>query len=212
MSKIREASQTSPELDTSMFAARSASAQFYLLAPGLAGGKVSKAGASAQTAAALHPDHADILMAIYLLHEGQLDDAELQLNALKSGVDVELNEEVGQQRARLAFERLKKKSPANAQGTFEGFIAERHQLARSHYGLGHIYSETGAWDQAVAPFTAVSSLQCVADLTNDYRLGMTQQAKGSRELRRAAVVRFVAVGKGKPKHLEDAQKRAVELR
>ena len=210
MSKSREASKPSLELDTPMFAERSALTKFYLLAPGLAGGKVSKAGALAQTAAALHPYHADILMAIYLLHEGQLDDAELQLNALKSGVDVELNEEAGQQCARLAFERLKKKSPANAQATFEGFIAERHQLARSHYGLGHIYGETADWDPAVAPFTAVSSLQGVADLTNDYRLGTAQQAKGSRESRRVAFARFVAVGKDNPKHLEDAQKRVVK--
>jgi tetratricopeptide (TPR) repeat protein len=212
MSKIREALQTSLELDTSMFAARSALAQFYLLAPGLAGGRVSKARELAQNTELNHPDHAKVLLAMYFLHEGKLDEAELQLNALKSGADVEVNEEADEQRARLAFERLNNKNPAKAQATFERFIAERPQLARGHYGLGRVYSETGAWDLAIASFTAASTLQGVADLPNDYRLGIALQAKGSRELARAAFVRFVAAGKGNPKHLEDAQKRLTELR
>lgn len=197
MSNIREA-QTLPELDTSMFAARSASAQFYLSAPGLPGGRVTKARAFAKTAVSLHPEHADVLKATYLLHEGKLDDAELQLNALKSGVDVELNEEADEQHARLASGRLKNRTPANAQAAFEGFIAERPQLARGDLGLGRINSETGARDQAVAFFTEASTLQGVADLANGYRLGIAQQAKDSRELRRAALARFVSVGKGNP--------------
>ena len=82
MSKIREALQTSLELDNSMFAARSALAQFYLLAPGLAGGRVSKARELAQNTELNHPDHAKVLMAMYFLHEGKLDDAEQQLNTL----------------------------------------------------------------------------------------------------------------------------------
>lgn len=212
MSKIRESLQTALELDNAMFAARSALAQFYLLAPGLAGGRASKARELAQTAAALHPDHANVLMAMYFLHEGKLDDAELQLNALKSGKDVEVNEEADEQRARLAFERLNSKNPAKAQAMFERFIAERPQLARGHYGLGRVYSETGAWDQAIASFTAASTLQGVADLPNDYRLGIALQAKGSRDAARAAFVRFIATGKGNPKYLEDAQKRLNDLR
>ena len=212
MSKIRESLQTALELDNSMFAARSGLAQFYLLAPGLAGGKASKARELAQNAAPIHPDHANVLMAMYFLHEGKLDDAELQLNALKTGADVEVNEEADEQRARLAFERLNKKEPAKAQAAFERFIAERPQLARGHYGLGRVYSETGNWDQAIASFTAASTLQGVADLPNDYRLGIALQAKGSREPARAAFVRFIAAAKGSPKHLEDAQKRLTELR
>jgi tetratricopeptide (TPR) repeat protein len=183
-----------------------------LLAPGLAGGRVSKARELAQNVATNHPDHANVLMAMYFLHEGKLDDAEQQLNAFKSGVDVEVNEEADEQRARLAFERLNNKNPAKAQATFERFIVERPQMARGHYGLGRVYSETGAWDQAIASFTAASTLQGVADLPNDYRLGIALQAKGSRELARAAFVRFIAAGKGNPKHLEDAQKRLNELR
>ena len=212
MSRIRESLQTALELDNSMFAARSALAQFYLLAPGLAGGRVSKARELAQSAEANHPDHAKVLMAMYFLHEGKFDDAELQLNALKSGTDPEVNEEADEQRSRLAFAQLNSKNRAKAQATFERFIAERPQQARGHYGLGRVYSEAGAWDQAIASFTTASTLQGVAELPNDYRLGIALQAKGSRELARAAFVRFIAAGKGIPRHLEDAQKRLAELR
>jgi tetratricopeptide (TPR) repeat protein len=212
MGSIREYLQTALELDPSMFAARSALAQFYLLAPGLAGGRVSKARELAQNAASRYPDQAKVVMAMYDLHEGKLDDAETQLNALNSGPDVEVNEEADEQRARLAFERLNNKNPAKAQATFERFIVERPQLARGHYGLGRVYSETGAWDQAIASFTAAAPLLGAADLPIDYRLGIALQAKGSRELARAAFGRYIAAGKGNPKYLEDAQKRLTELR
>jgi tetratricopeptide (TPR) repeat protein len=212
LGRIREALQTALELDTSMFAARSGLAQFYLTAPNVRGGSIRKAHELAETVAAAHPDQSNVIFAMAALDQGKLDEANDFLNAVKAGADPELNEEADELRARLAFEQLNKKDTAKAKLTFERFIAQSPQLARGHYGLGRVYSETGAWDQAVAAFTTSATLQGAAALPVDYRLGIALQAKGSRELARAAFVRFVAAGRGNPKHLEDAQKRLTALR
>ena len=45
----------------------------------------------------------------------------------------------------------------------------------------------------------------------DYRLGMAWQARGDRDKARAAFSRFIGVGKGNPKNLDDAKKRLTEL-
>ena len=210
--RIRDALQKAVELDPSLYAARSGLVQFYLLAPGLAGGSAAKAMAVAQAGAALQPEHAKALLALIALDQGRLDDAERQLTAVKPSSDRELLDDVDGLWTRLAFEYLGLRKGPNARPIFERFIKERPDRAVGHYGLGRVLSDAGSWEPAITEFTLAANLDGAADLPIDYRLAIALQSTDRRDAARAALSRFIAAGKGSQKNRDDAERRLAELR
>ena len=210
--RIRDALQTAVELDASLYAARSGLVQFYLLAPGLAGGSTAKATVVAQAGAARQPEHAKALLALVALSQSRLDDAERQLASVKPGDDAELVDDVNGLWIRLAFEYLGLRKAPSAQPIFDRFIKERPDRSVGHYGLGRVLSDAGSWEPAIAQFTLAANLEGAADLPIDYRLGIALQSADRRDAARAALRRFIAAGKGSQKNRDDAERRLAELR
>ncbi len=210
--RIRDSLRTAVDLDPGLYAARSALVQFYLLAPGVVGGSVSKATEVATAVAARQPEQARVLLAMIALDQKQVDEAERELAAVKPGADQELSDDADSLRVRLAFDHLGRKQPARARPIFERFIREQPGRAVGHYGLGRVLSDSGAWDEAMAEFTLAARLDGAGDLPVDYRLGVALQARGRREAAHAALTRFMAAGKGSQLNRDDAQLRLTQLR
>ena len=210
--RIHDSLRKAVELDPLLYAARSALVQFYLLAPGVAGGSVPKAREVAQAATARQPDHAKLLLALIALDQKLPDVAERELAAARLGVDQELIEDADGLWARLAFDYLGSRQPAKARPIFERFIKERPGRAIGHYGLGRVLSDAGSLSEAIDELTRAAGLQGAGDLPVDYRLGVALQANHKPAPARAALSRFMAAGKGSQQNRDDAERRLAELR
>jgi len=209
--RIRDAFQKAVEIDPQFYAARNGLVQFYLLAPGIAGGSVSKAREVAQAAAPRQPEHAKVLLAFVALNQKKLADAERELGSVKAGADKELIDDVNAVWVGIGFEYLNDKQTAKARALFERFAKERPDAAIVHYGLGRALTDSAAWDAAIAELELASRLEGGKDLPVDYRLGIALQGKGERDKARTVLSRYVSAGKGNPKNLDDAKKRLAEL-
>ena len=208
-SRIRDSLRTAVQLDPSLYAARSALVQFYLLAPAVAGGSVAKAR---EVALARQPEHAKLLLALIALDQKLPDVAERELAAARPGVDQELIEDADGLWARLAFDYLGSQQPAKARPIFERLIKERPDRAIGHYGLGRVLIDAGSWSEAIDELTLAAGLRGAGDLPVDYRLGVALQANRKPEPARAALSRFMGAGKGSQKNRDDAERRLAELR
>lgn len=209
--RIRDAFIRAVELDPMLYAAQSGLVQFYLVAPGLIGGSVSKAAEVAHAASARLPEHAKLLQAQVAVQRKDLAEAERLLATVAVGADDELGDGLAGALAQVGIAHIGEQQPAKARPVFERVIQERPQYAIGHYGLARVLSETGAWDAAIALLERCAALEGAERLPLDYRLGIALQSKGDRDRARSAFARYVAAGRGNPKFLDDAKKRLVDL-
>lgn len=209
--RIRDSFIKAVELDPTLYAARSGLVQFYLVAPGLIGGSVSKAAEVARAASARLPEHAKLLQAQVAIQRKDLNEAERLLAAVAVGGDEELGDDLAGAWAQVGIAHMSEQQPAKARPVFERAIKERPQYAFGHYGLARVHSETGAWDTAIALLERCAALEGADRLPVDYRLGIALQSKGDRDRARSALARYVAAGRGNPRFLDDAKKRLVDL-
>jgi tetratricopeptide (TPR) repeat protein len=208
--KIRDGFARAVELAPQWYAPRSGLVQFYLQAPGFAGGSVNKARETAR--AAPRPEQARVLDATIALYEKNIDAAQKALEPHRDVGDTVLNDDardaligigislVGDgkaERARPVFERLSRDRPGDAMGAF---------------GLGFTASALGQHTDAVKHFEHSAKLKGAEDLPVDYRLGLSLMAAGQREAARTALQRFVQTkGPWSPKNVDDAKKKLQEL-
>ena len=209
--RIRESFSKALEIDPLFYAARNALVQFYLTVPGIAGGSVAKAREVANAASSKQPEHAKLLLGMVALDQKEYAQAERVVASVRAGSDKELAGNVQTLWAQLGIAYLADKQLAKARAVFERTVQEAPQQAIGHYGLGRALAEAGEVDAAIAAYQRAAPLDGAAALPIDYRLGMAWQAKGDRDKARAAYARFVGVGKGNPKNLDDAKKRLAEL-
>jgi tetratricopeptide (TPR) repeat protein len=209
--RIRDAFIKAVELDPILYAAHSGLVQFYLVAPGLIGGGVSKAAETARAASSRLPEHAKVLQAQVAVQRKDLAEAERLLATVAVGGDEELGDDLAGAWAQVGIAHVSEQQPAKARPVFERVIKERPQYAIGHYGLARVHSDTGAWDTAIALLERSAALEGADRLPVDYRLGIALQSKGDRDKARGAFTRFVAAGRGNPKNLDDAKKRLVDL-
>lgn len=185
--------------------------QFYLVAPGLIGGSVSKAAEVARVAAARLPEYAKLLQAQVALQRKDLAEAERLLATVAVGVDEELGDDLAGAWVQVGIVHVSEQQPAKARPVFERLIKVRPQYAIGDYGLARAHSDIGAWDSAIALLERCATLEGADRLPVDYRLGIALQSKGDRDKARSALARYVAAGRGNPKFLDDAKKRFVDL-
>lgn len=210
--RIRDAFIKAVSLDSSLYVAHSGLVQFYLLAPGMIGGSVAKAGDAARAAAAKLPEHAKLLQALVAIERKELAEAERLLAAVAMVAgDDDLANDVASGCAAVGIAHMSAQQPTRARPVFERLVRERPQQAIGHYGLARVHSDAGAWDLAVALLERSARLEGADGLPVDYRLGIAWQAKGERDKARGAFTRFVTAGKGSPRSLDDAKKRLTEL-
>lgn len=208
---VRDAFAKALELDPGYAPARAGLVQFYLMAPGLAGGSVSKARDIAQAERQRAPEYGKVLDAMILAYQDKPADAERALAGVQPGGDLELAEELRGQWIGLGFGWLQENKPANARAVFERLAREMPERPDAHYGLGRALSDQQQWDAAIAEFKLAASRPGHETLPVDYRLGIALQAKGDAAQAKAAYTRYLGSADVNEKNAEDARKRLGEL-
>jgi len=199
------------ELDPLHADAREALLQFYLAAPGVAGGSVDKAREVAQQAQARQPELTKLLLARVAMHEKQWDQAEQLLAGVRAGDDKNLQAGLREGWGALGAQWMQQKQPARAKPVFERLQREHAAYAIGAYGLGRALLELGAADEALAQLERARPLKGADRFPIDYRVALAWLQKGDKGRAKPLLERFVSAGKGHPANLEDARKRLAEL-
>ena len=210
-SKTKEQFIKAVELDPLMFDARNGLTQFYLLAPAIAGGSVSKAREVAAEAQARQPEHARILRSHIAASEKDWTAAEKELSAFKPGDDKGLQNELRYAWSRLATAHFEGKNFAKARQIFEALQRDYPGQAIGPYGLGRVLTAMDQPEEAIKALERARALEGGERLPVDYRLGLALLAKGDKPAARVALERFVANKRANPRNLEDAKKKLADI-
>ena len=199
------------ELDPLMFDARNGLTQFYLLAPSIAGGSVSKAREVAAEAQAKQPEHARILRFHIAASERDWTAAEKELSAVKPGDDKGLQNELRDAWSRLGTAHIEGKNFAKARQIFEALQRDYPSQAIGPYGLGRVLTAMEQPEEAIKALERARTLEGGDRLPVDHRLGLALLAKGDKPAARVALERFVANKPANPRNLDDAKKKLAEI-
>lgn len=210
-SKVKDNLSRAVELDPMLFEARQALSQFYLVAPSIAGGSVSKAKELAAAAQAKQPEHAKLLRAQIALQDKQWPEAERELQSVRPGDDKTLAVEVRQTWAQLGTGYFGDKQFPKARGVFEQMMRDAPTQAMGSYGLARVMTESAQPDEAIKLLERARALEGADKLPIDHRLGIALLAKGDKPAAKLALERFVVSKRPNPRNLEDARKRLAEL-
>lgn len=210
-SKTKEHFVKAVEQDPLLFEARSALTQFYLIAPGFAGGSAAKARELATEAQVRQPEQAKVLRAMVAMNDKDWAGAERELASAKFGDDRTLARELRGQWTRLGFEFMEQKGLPKARSIFETLQRDHPTHAAGPYGLGRVLVEQGQPDEAVKALERARGLEGAERLPIDHRLGQALIAKGDKAGAKVALERFVQNKRANPRNVEDAKKRLAEL-
>ncbi len=205
-SKTKEQFVRAVELDPGLYEARVGLTQFYLMAPGFAGGSVAKAKELATEVQARQPEQARLLRALLAMNDKDWTTAERELSAVKPGDDRTVARELRGSWSRLGFEFMEQKNLPKARGIFEALQRDHPTHAAGPYGLGRVLLEQGQPDDAVKALERARMLDGADRLPIDHRLGQALIAKGDKAGARAALERFVQNKRANPRNLDDARK------
>lgn len=209
--KTKEQFLKAVELDPMLFEARSGLTQFYVMAPGIAGGSVPKAKELAAEAQARQPEHAKILRFHIAAGEKDWLAAERELSSVRAADDKGLQRELREGWARLGAVNLEQKNLPKAQQIFEALQRDFPAQAIGAYGLGRVLTALQQPDEAIKALERSRSLEGAERLPVDHRLGLALLAKGDKAAAKVALERFVANKRANPRNLEEARKKLAEL-
>lgn len=205
-SKTKEQFAKAVELDPTLFEARSGLAQFYLMAPGFAGGSATKAKELATEVQSRQPEQAKLLRALLALNDKDWAGAERELASVKAGDDRTMARELRGNWTRLGFEFMEQKNLPKARGIFESLQRDYPTHAAGTYGLGRVLVEQGQLDDAIRALERARTLEGAERLPIDHRLGQALIAKGDKAAAKAVLERFVQNKRANPRNVEDARK------
>lgn len=204
--KTKEQFVKAVELDPTLYEARVGLTQFYLMAPGFAGGSVPKAKELAAEVQPRQPEQAKLLRALLAMNDKDWMSAERELNSVKPGDDRTLARELRGNWSRLGFEFMEQKNLPKARSIFESLQRDYPGHAAGPYGLGRVLTEMGQADEAVKVLERARSLDGAERMPIDHRLGQALIAKGDKAGAKAALERFVQNKRANPRNVEDAKK------
>ncbi|MBV8036575.1 tetratricopeptide repeat protein [Roseateles sp.] len=210
-SRTKENFVKAVEQDPLLFEARSALAQFYLIAPGFAGGSVAKARELAAEAQARQPEQAKLVRFLVAAQDKDWSGAERELAGVKAGEDRALQRELRNGWMRLGAELMEQKSFAKARTVFETVQRDSPQHAAGPYGLARVAIETQQPDEALRLLERCRALEGADRYPLDQRLGQALIAKGDKAGAKAALERFMQNKRANPRNLEDAKKLLASL-
>ena len=148
-SKIKDEFLRAVELEPKNFESRRDLNQFYLQAPGLAGGSVRRAIENCEAHGKLNAPQGQVLRAEVHIYEKEFDKAEALLTAVKAAGD-DVARVQKQAWFNLGLNMVGEKQAAKAETLFARLIAEDKNNAAFHFGLGRAQLENNAIDAAIA--------------------------------------------------------------
>ncbi len=208
-SRVQEEFQRAVELDPKFFDGRRDLNQFYLQAPGIAGGSVKKAIENSESVAKIDANRGALLRAEVHIYEKEFDKAENVLNSIKPGNDTIVADTLPQVWASLGFNLINEKNPERAQKIFEHLVSVEPKSATAHIGLGRAQQERKQLDEAIASFERAANLNEKSGA--HYRLGIACQTKGDKPKAIAAFEKFLTYQTA-GKAADDARSRLEELK
>ena len=208
-SRIKEEFLAAVEFDPKSFDARRDLNQYYLQAPGIAGGSVRKAIANAEDFGTINATQGQLLRAEVHAYEKEYDKAESVLSAIKPAGDEATTAALLQAWSSLGFAMINNKQPVKAQSLFERLLAADMNNAVLHFGLGRVHLENNAIDAAIASLER--ALKIDSKMNAHYRLGIAYQTKGDRSKAFAAFQQFLTYATS-GKSADDARQRIDALK
>lgn len=209
--RIKDAFLKAVELDPRNFAMRRDLNQFYLQAPGIAGGSVRKAIQNAEAFGQFDAPRGQLLRAEVHAYEKEFPQAEALLAGIKPGADTELAQALQGSTVSLGFALMEAEQAARAQKAFErALVLDATGTAGStaQLGLGRALLAQSQTDAAIAALER--SLQLDPKSRAHYRLGQAYQAKGDLPKARASYKQFLLlVSEGRA--ADDARERLAKL-
>jgi tetratricopeptide (TPR) repeat protein len=178
LGKIRDSFKKAVELDPKNLTARSSLMQFYLEAPGFAGGGTSKAKDLIVDTGKVSPASASLLQAALELKEDNFEKASavaLAVNAKEMPVIAQQQRDV---LSSIGFAYIKEKKLAEAEKMFREIMQRFSDASIGYYGLGRALHEQGKYKEALSQLE--KSLSLDASAGTFYRLGKTWQAIGDK--------------------------------
>lgn len=209
--RIKEAFAKAVELDPRHFAMRRDLAQFYLQAPGIAGGSVRKAIQNADEFMQFDAPRGQLLRADVHAYEKEFPQAEALLVAVKPGADADLTRALQASTTSLGFSLLGAEQAARAQKVFEraaALEASGPAASIAQLGLGRALLAQSQTDAAIVALER--ALQLDPKSMAHYRLGMAYQSKGDAPKARASYKQFLTVV-SEGKAADDARQRLGSL-
>ena len=208
-SRIKEEFIKAVELDPKSFESRQDLNQFYLQAPGVAGGSVRKAIEGSEAHAKINTAQGQLLRANIHIYKNEFEQAERLLASIKRDGDEVVSNALPQAWVSLGFAMINDKQFEKAQAVFERQLAVDADNAMLHFGLGRAQLENKLVDAAIASLER--ALKIDRKLNAHYRLGIAYQTKGDKPKAIAAFQQFLTyVTAGKA--ADDAKQRLETLR
>ncbi len=207
-SRIKERFEKAVELDPPFFDARRDLNQFYLQAPGLAGGSARKAYANADSYAKINANLGALLRAEVHIYEKEFDQAENILNNVKADTDERVTEALPQIWTSLDSSIIAAEQPGKAMKLFERLSAVDMNNATFFFGLGRAQLEAKLVEAAIISFERALKLD--SKITLHYRLGIAYKTKGDKPKAIAAFKQFLTY-QTQGKAVDDAKKRLETL-
>lgn len=209
-SQIKDLFSKAVEHDPTNFEARRDLIQFYLQAPGIAGGSVSKAQEQAAAHAKVNMQQAKVLDLDIHIYRKDWDPAE-KLVASLSGTDDASRNAARSATANLGFALINANQIPRAQKIFETGVKQQPDVAVFQFGLGRALLESKQVDAAIAVLEKATELD--PTIGAHYRLGIAYQLKGDKTRAIANLERFLDVKPPRTgKAADDARQRLEQLK
>jgi tetratricopeptide (TPR) repeat protein len=209
--RIKDLFVRAVELDPTSFEARRDLVQYYLQAPGIAGGSVASAKENADAHAKVNAVQGKLLATDVHIYKKEYDQAEQVLASLPPSNDDRMRATYRNYHVTLGFSLIDAGQHARAQKIFETLIAANPNHPQSHFGLGRALLEASQIDSAIVALE--KAVQLDAALGAQYRLGIAYQAKGDRNKAMANLQQFLDAKPPRTgKAAEDARRRLETLK
>jgi tetratricopeptide (TPR) repeat protein len=206
--KIKEFMLKAVELDPKSFEARRDLNQFYLGAPFIAGGSVSKAKSNAESYKQHNADLSKLLHFDVHLHEKEYPQAQKLIGEINA-TDDKTKRLVNNANTSLGFSYLANDKVPESLALFQKMVAAQPEAAQAHFGLGRAQLASKKLDEAIASLERT----LVLDSTQPahYRLGIAYQEKGNKTKAIEAFTKFLSY-QSKGKAPDDANERLKALK
>lgn len=208
-SRIKAAYARAAELEPRNFVMRRDLVQFYLTAPGIAGGSVKRANEQAEDFARLDPLRGRLLRAAIQTYEKQWEQAEASLAGLAAPSDAALAERITDAKVSLGFAMINDQQVGRARKVFESAATSTPGSAAAHLGLGRALLEEKQVDAAIASLQRAVALDGKSGA--HYRLALAYEQKGERQKAAAALEQLLSYRTTGPA-VDDARKRLASLK
>jgi tetratricopeptide (TPR) repeat protein len=208
--QIKDLFTKAVENDPTNFEARRDLIQFYLQAPGIVGGSVTKAREQAAAHAKVNAQQSRVLDLDIHIYRKEWEPAEKLVASFAAADDASRNA-ARSATANLGFALINANELSRAQKVFESAIKQQPEFAMFHFGLGRALLESKQVDAAITALEKATELD--PGVGAHYRLGIAYQLKGDKSRAIANLERFLDVKPPRTgKAADDARQRIEQLK